>query len=134
MSEKAAPSEYLVISRGQWDKDASREKIQSAIDEFYVWHDRLVAEGKMRPGQRLASEGKTVARRNLVTDGPFGETKEVIGGYWFILASSLEEAAEIAAGNPCLRCGLFFEVRPIESVRASAFAVTTETPSEHRER
>jgi len=105
MSEQAAPSEYLVISRGQWDRDASQEKIQSAIDEFYVWHDR-----------------------------PFGETKEVIGGYWFILASSLEKAAEIAAGNPCLSCGLFFEVRPIEAVRASAFAVTTETPSDHRDR
>ena len=38
----------------------------------------------------------------MVTDGPFGETKEAIGGYWFIVAGSLEEAAKIAAGNPCL--------------------------------
>ena len=134
MDKDASRSEYLVISRGQWDKDLSREAIQSAIDDFYVWLDRLVDQGKMKTGQRLGSRGKTVSRSTLVTDGPFGEAKELVGGYWFIVASSLEEAADIAAGNPCLRCGLFYEIRPIESERASAFAETTETPSEHRDR
>jgi hypothetical protein len=133
MNEKVSASEYLVISRGQWDKDASRQQIQNAIDNFYVWLDRLVDEGKMKTGQRLANTGKTVSRK-AVTDGPFGEAKEVIGGYWFIVADSLDEAAKIAAENPCLNCGLFFEIRPIELVRASAFAVTTETPREHRSR
>ncbi|HEV8577487.1 MAG TPA: YciI family protein [Thermoanaerobaculia bacterium] len=131
MSDSSALSEYLVISRGQWDKEISREEIQNAIDQFYVWVDRLIGEGKMKAGQRLAGTGKTVARKN-VTDGPFGEAKEVIGGYWFILAGSLEEAAEIAAGNPCLNCGLFYEIRPIDPERASAFAITTETPIENR--
>ena len=74
----------------------------------------------MRRGQRLTYEGKTVTQKNVITDGPFGESKEVIGGYWFILASSLEEAAQIASGNPCLDCGLFFEVRPIDPQRADA--------------
>ena len=125
--EEETLSEYLVISRGQWDKDMSREKIQSAIDEFYVWHERLVAAGKMKPGQRLAREGKIVSK-HAVTDGPFIESKELVGGYWFILARSLEEAAAIAAGNPCLACGLLMEIRPIDPVRASAYAVTCETP------
>lgn len=127
-----ARSEFLVISRGQWDPRLSREEIQAAIDEFYVWHDRLVAEGRMRPGSRLAHTGRTVFRDGLVTDGPYGETKEVIGGFWTILAADLDEAARIGAGNPCLRCGLFFELRPLEGVKASAFAVTTETPLERR--
>lgn len=121
-------SEYLVISRGQWDKDASAEEIQKAIDQFYLWLERLVYEGKMKRGQRLANQGRTVSRRNVVMDGPYGEAKEVIGGYWFIVASSLEEAAQIAAQNPCMECGLFFEIRPIETEKASAFTVTTETP------
>jgi hypothetical protein len=108
----------------------SREEIQNAIDLFYVWLGRLVHEGKMKTGQRLASAGKTVSKK-LVTDGPFGETKEVIGGYWFIVAGSLDEAAEIAAGNPCLNCGLFYEIRPIDPERATAFTVTTEPPPEH---
>jgi hypothetical protein len=133
MNEQISRSEYLVISRGQWDQNLSPQEIQKAIDQFYVWLERLVAEGKMKPGQRLADKGRTVSRKN-VTDGPFGESKEVIGGYWFILAGSLEEAAEIAAGNPCLNCGLFYEIRPIEHERASAFAVTTETPIERRTR
>jgi hypothetical protein len=120
-------SEYLVISRGQWDEHASRETIQRAIDDFYAWHERLVAAGKMRPGQRLAREGKVVSK-NAVTDGPFTETKEVIGGYWFILAGSLEEASAIAAENPCIACGLVFEIRPIEPARASAYTVSSETP------
>ena len=113
MSEQAPTAEYLVISRGQWDKTLSQDEIQSATEKFYIWYDRLINEGKMKPGQRLTSEGKTVGRKDVITDGPFGESKEVIGGYWFILAHSLDEAAQIAKGNPCLDCGLLLEIRPI---------------------
>lgn len=127
MTQKISPSEYLVISRGQWDEDKSTEEIQEAIDDFYAWHDRLVDEGKLKAGQRLARQVRIVSRRG-VTDGPFAEAKEVVGGYWFFLASSLEEAAALAAQNPCLACGLKYEVRPIESERASAFKVSNETP------
>lgn len=84
MNEPVSPSEYLVISRGQWDKDLSREEIQNAIDQFYVWLGRLVDEGKMKPGQRLASEGKTVSRK-VVTDGPYGgprKSSAATGSSW----------------------------------------------------
>ena len=131
MSETSERSEFLVISRGQWDPALSRDEIQGAIDRFYVWIEQMVVDGRMKRGQRLADRGKTVAR-NLVTDGPFGESKEVIGGYWFILARNLDEAARIASGNPCLQCGLFYEIRPVEAQRASAFNVQAESPREHR--
>lgn len=124
---QAQRSEYLVLSRGQWDRDASPEKIQAAIDAFYVWHDKLVAEGRLRTGQRLKPAGKTVSR-GAVVDGPYAESKELVGGYWFILAASLEEAARIAAENPCLACGLSNEVRPIEPARGRADMVSCETP------
>jgi hypothetical protein len=114
MTTKASPSEYLVICRGQWDKNASRDQIEKVIDQFYVWLDRLVADGKMKRGQRLTYEGRTVGRRNVITDGPFGESKEVIGGYWFVVANNLDEAAQIAASNPCVEYGLFMEIRPID--------------------
>jgi hypothetical protein len=119
MSEQPPSAEYLVISRGQWDQACSPDEIENVIDRFYIWLDRLVSEGKMKRGQRLLNEGKTVARQNAITDGPFGESKEVIGGYWFILAHNLDEAAEIAEGNPCLDCGLFLEIRPIDPQRAT---------------
>jgi hypothetical protein len=127
MTDKSDLSEYLVISRGQWDKDKSPEEIQQAIDDFYRWHDRLVGEGKMKAGQRLARETKVVSIRGVL-DGPFAEAKEVIGGYWFVLARSLEEAAALSAQNPCLACGLSYEVRPIEAERASAYRPGNETP------
>jgi len=127
MTDNAPRSEYLVISRGQWDADLPLQTIQDAIDSFYRWHGRLVEEGKMKPGQRLARESRLVSRGG-VTDGPFAEAKEVIGGYWHILASSLDEAARLAAQNPCLACGLSFEIRPIEPERASAFVASNETP------
>ena len=70
--------------------------------------------------------------KTRIVDGPFAEAKEVVGGYWFIVARDLDAAAEIAAGNPCLACGLHFEIRPIETARASAWAVTNETPAARR--
>jgi len=119
-SEQPAAAEYLVISRGQWDETLSRDDIQSATEKFYAWYDRLIEEGKMKPGQRLTAEGKTVARKGVITDGPFSESKEAIGGYWFIVAQSLDEAVQIAKGNPCLDCGLSLEIRPIDPQRATA--------------
>ena len=119
--------EFLVLSRGKWDEDKTPEQIQEAIDRFYAWHERLVAQGKMKGGQRLAVECKLVTRAKII-DGPFAEAKEVVGGYWFIVAGSLDEAAAIAAENPCLACGLSYEIRPVELERASAYVSSNETP------
>jgi len=124
---KSASNEYLLLSRGQWDVDKSAQQIQSVIDDFYVWYERLISEGKFKPGRRLATQAKLVTRIGI-TDGPFPETKEVIGGYWFIVANSLQEAAALAAGNPCLACGLSYEIRPVELQRASAYRESSETP------
>jgi hypothetical protein len=133
MTNKTALSEYLVISRGQWDKDRSPEEIQKAIDDFYIWHDQLVSEGRLRAGQRLARDVKVVSELG-VSDGPFAEAKEVVGGYWFVMAGSLDEAAVLAAQNPCLAFGLINEVRPIEEERASAFRLSCETPGKSGDR
>lgn len=126
-------SEYMIISKGQWDADKSPEQIQQAIDAFYDWHGRLVSAGKAKVGQRLSTAKMTVSKHGVI-DGPFAETKEVIGGYWFFMAASLEEAAAIAAQNPCLACGLTYEVRPTDPERCSAFDQTSETPQAARAR
>lgn len=121
-------NEYLLLSRGQWDAGKSPEEIQAAIDAFYAWHAKLVAQGRFKVGQRLARPGKLVTRSGIL-DGPFTEAKEVVGGYWFVLARSLDEAARIAADNPCLACGLVFEIRPIEAEQACAYRESSETPA-----
>lgn len=129
MSEQTPAAEFLVLSRGQWDKDASKEQIEAAIHKFYDWLSRNVDEGKMKTGSRLSRERAVVSKAGIVTDGPFGEAKEVVGGYWFIIAPSLREAAELAAQNPCAQYGLSYEIRPLEPERASAYKVTNETPA-----
>lgn len=131
MEKLSSLNEYLLLSRGQWDGDKSPHEIQAAIDAFYAWHARLVAQGRFKPGQRLKREAKLVTRNGIV-DGPYTEAKEVIGGYWFVLAESLEEAARIVADNPCLACGLAFEIRPIEPEQASAWREGNETPGTGR--
>lgn len=119
--------EFLVLSRGKWDEHKTPEEIQDAIDRFYAWHEQAVADGTMKPGQRLATAGRLVTRTKVV-DGPFAEVKEVVGGYWFIVARSLDEAAALARQNPCLACGLELEVCPVEYERASAYVQSNETP------
>jgi hypothetical protein len=128
MATTSSTNEYLLLSRGQWDADKSPQEIQAAIDAFYAWHARLVTEGRFKPGQRLARAAKLVTRSGI-TDGPFTESKEIVGGYWFVLAPSLEEAARIVSDNPCLACGLAFEIRPIEAEQASAYRESNETPA-----
>jgi hypothetical protein len=122
-------SEYLVLSRGQWDKDASKEDIEVAIAKFYDWLQRNIEAGRMKMGSRLSRERAVVSKRGIVTDAPIGEAKEVVGGYWFIVAASLDEAASLAAQNPCAQYGLMYEIRPLEAERASAYRAANETPT-----
>ncbi|MFG6486059.1 YciI family protein [Roseateles sp. BYS78W] len=124
--------DYLVISRGQWDEHASHEDVQRAIDQFYVWYESHLASGRMKPGSRLASAGKVITHQ-LITDGPFAETKEIVGGYWFIVAASLDEAAALAAQNPCLAVGLTLELRPLDAERPRSTDITNETPLQWRQ-
>jgi hypothetical protein len=129
MPEQSDLREYLVLSRGRWDATASKEEVQAAIDAFYTWYEQSLAAGLMKPGHRLAREGKVVSKHS-VTDGPFAETKEVVGGYWFIIARSLEEAVALAAQNPALAYGLMLEVRPIDLARANVLVPANETPAQ----
>lgn len=127
MSSDSPMNEYLLLSRGQWDADKSPQQVQAAIDAFYAWHRRLVEEGRFKTGKRLAKAARLVTRSGI-TDGPFTESKEIVGGYWFVMATSLDEAARIVADNPCLACGLAFEIRPVEAQQASAYREGNETP------
>lgn len=127
MAEESGSGEFLVLSRGQWRRDAAPEEIQAAIDAFYDWLDAHIAAGRMRTGQRLAREGATVSARGVALDGPFGETKELVGGYWFVLAPTLAEATALLSTSPTLQVGLFYELRPLEHQRASAWVRGNET-------
>ena len=119
--------DFLVVSRGQWTPDATPEAIQQAIDAFYPWLDAHIAAGRMGRGSRLTADGATVTRGGIVMDGPFGESKELVGGFWFVRAQSLEAAARMLADSPTVALGLFYEVRPLDAQPATATMVASET-------
>jgi hypothetical protein len=96
----------------------SPEEIQRVIEEYGAWSAALEVAGKLVGGHKLADEGgRIVARRagkTLVTDGPYGEAREVIGGLFVVQADGYDEAAEIARGCPALGYGTRIEIREIE--------------------
>ncbi len=124
-----ATADFLLLSRGQWDQASSEADIEASIDRFYAWYEANIAKGLFKPGSRLTTEAALVTREGIRTDGPFAEGKEVIGGYWIIVAESLAAAAGIASENPVLAHGLSFEIRPLEAQRGSAYRHTNETPA-----
>ena len=110
-------SAYMLLFRGTgWDKPLSPEEVQEVMTRWDAWMDRLSQQRKMKGGQALDRyEGKLVSGKGgkTVADGPFAESKEAIGGYFMLEASSLEEAVEIAQQCPALEYGLEVEVRRI---------------------
>jgi len=86
------------------------------MEKWMAWFKELGANGHLKnPGHPLQAAGKVVnGNKKLVTDGPFAETKDVVGGFTLIEARDLEEAAEISKGCPILDVGGSVEVRPIE--------------------
>jgi hypothetical protein len=109
-------SAYLLIFRGKdWDEGLSPDELQKVMDRFKAWSDGLCQSGRVVAGQALAREGKTVSGPNgrVAADGPFAESKEAIGGYLLIRATSFEEALAIARTSPGLDYGGSIEVRPI---------------------
>ena len=116
MIAKTATSEYLLLFRNtSWHNGLSPEEIQQNLARFTVWFEQLRDDRKFKGGGPLVYDGKIVRDRNAVTDGPFAESKEAIGGFLIIQADSLEQAVEIANGCPGLEVGQTVEVRAIVS-------------------
>jgi hypothetical protein len=105
-----------------WDADrmnarAEPDPADISEDEGFPWLDDLQARGIWVTGDQLAPprRARSVRVRDgeaIVTDGPFTETKEAVGGFDLIECGSLEEAVEIAAGHPVAQSGTI-EVRPL---------------------
>jgi hypothetical protein len=92
-------------------------EVEQRGEEGFPWLDDLQARGMWTIGDQLAPprRARSVRVRDgkpLVTDGPFAETKEAVGGFDLIEADSFDEAVEIAAGHPVAEIGTI-EVRPL---------------------
>jgi hypothetical protein len=71
------------------------------------------------PGDALTAEGRVVNPKKVVTDGPFVESKEIVGGYSIVQADSIDAAAELAKGCPGLLAGGRVEVRTLAGLSAN---------------
>jgi hypothetical protein len=107
--------EFLLIFRSGFktsDTQPSPENLQKRMKEWQNWMGGIAAQNKLvSSGNRLSDEGKVVKPGAVITDGPYVEIKEAIGGYIMIRAESIEEAAEISKGCPILTIGGNVEVR-----------------------
>jgi hypothetical protein len=97
--------------------DLSPEEIQGILMRFAKWRESLTAGGHKPEGQKLRDLSGRVMRHSdgkvMVTDGPYAETHEVVGGYFAYDAESYEQAVELAKGCPVLPFGPV-EIREIE--------------------
>lgn len=104
---------FLFRNAGE-NANLSPEEIQGSMQKWFAWIDELKAKNIYKSGEPLTPVGKVVKGADaLVTDGPFAESKEIIGGFFIISANSLEEAAELAKGCPDLPGNGSVEVREV---------------------
>src|SRR5215475_6762764 len=106
---------YILLFRGNdWLKNLSSEEKQKITDHWMGWFGRLTDEGKAIAGNPLEREGKIVSGKNrVVSDGPFAESKEAIGGYFLLAVATFDDAVAIAKECPGLPYGVQVEVRPV---------------------
>ena len=111
--------EFMLLIRNEQDHLASLSpgQNQQFLNDCMVYINKLMGEGKLKGAQPLVREGKIISgSKGAWKDGPFNETKEVIVGYYHILADNIDEAISIAKGNPefAYTKHARIEVRPIK--------------------
>lgn len=114
------PAYMLLLYDGPANLDFSPDEMQKILEKYTAWRDGLQRSGKLLSSDKLVDgEGRVVRREDgkvRVLDGPFSETKEVIGGYFAIEAADYEEAVAISRQCPHIDFGTV-EVRQIDRVR-----------------
>jgi hypothetical protein len=121
-------SDYIILIRNTvWQQDFSTPEIEKALDEFSAWVEKLGKDGRVKVAVPLVHQGKLLEGKDIIVDGPFVESKEVIAGLVIFQAESFEAATEIASTATCLNYGQTLELRPIateeperETLRARA--------------
>jgi hypothetical protein len=112
-------SEFLFLFRGG-DKLATPAEMQAGMQKWVAWMNDLRAKGHFKAGQPLDDKaGKVVSgKKKAITDGPFAEAKDLVGGYMLIAARDLNEATELSMGCPIFERNGVVEVRSIMTMPA----------------
>ncbi len=96
------------------DLGLSPEQIQERMGKWFAWGDKMAAAGQLVGGEALHAAVKRVTGPNrTITDGPFGESKELIGGYYTVKANTIEDVIKIAEDYPDYDLDGTVEIREI---------------------
>jgi hypothetical protein len=109
-------AQFLILLHGGDFDQYTREQFQEISKRYRAWMQKTGDKCRTTGGAPLADEGKVLRGTGpavKVTDGPFAETKEVIGGYYFVEGESEEEVAEFSKDCPHLDYGGAVEIRKI---------------------
>ena len=104
---------FMLIFHGGISMDASPADLQANMGKWMAWVDKLSKEGKYVAGEPLLPGGKLVSGPSSVTDGPYTEGKEVVGGYIIVNANSIEEAIAECKDYPDFSYGGRVQVRQV---------------------
>ena len=110
---------FMLLFRGSdvYRPGQSPEALQALKQKLLHWISDLSKKGVHVASEPLQPTGKQVSgTKKTVTDSPFGEVKEIIGGCTIVQAKDINEAVEIAKGCPILESNANIEVRPIQKV------------------
>jgi hypothetical protein len=104
----------MIYAESGYDEALSDVEREAVYAEYAALADdpRCVSGARLQPAE-TATCVRVVGGRTLMTDGPFADTKEVLGGFALIEAADLDEVLEIAARIPAARLGGVVEVRPV---------------------
>ena len=118
MSTTTNESFMLLLRGGVSNRELSPEQLQRQIERYMGWIEKLRREGHFVAGEPLDETGKVLSGKdgNTITDGPFTEAKEEVGGYFIIRAKDFAEAVELSKGCPIFVNNGTVEVRPIQAV------------------
>jgi len=105
----------LIFRQPSYDySNLSSTELEALPKKWKDWVGGIAAQGKLTSnGVQLSQEGKVLKTGGVITDGPFVEIRERLGGFIIVKAESLEEATTLAHGSPALDAGGSVEIRPL---------------------
>jgi hypothetical protein len=98
----------------------SPDEFQAMLKNYMAWTDRIRAEGRHKGSNKLTFDAgkiiRTVGGRVTITDGPYAESKELVGGFYLIAAKDYDDACRVAETSPHLTYGGRIEVRQVDDI------------------
>jgi hypothetical protein len=106
-------ADFIYLFRGGMAQ-SSPEQMQQEMQKWRLWIEELGKKGHYKSGDPLDRAGKVVSgKQKVVTDGPYAEAKDLVGGYLMVAAENIAQAADLAKGCPIFDNNGTVEVRPV---------------------